>query len=275
MVSTETTPRTLSVRRGGFTMIELLVVIAIIATLVGLLLPAIFGARIKAEIAQAQNDISQISVAIGNWQTSNSSKWLIDHVNMTGSTTGTTDTAGYAWLKSTWPRLVDTNIPTLNLNTGNKCLVYFLMGPNLQGSNKSSSNPLGDGSNSLNSPFLDFPANRIVNGEITDPWKTPYIYFTSRGPSGYRNAQATSGVSPYVEEGTYPTNREKYANSHSFQLISAGPDQEFGPGGFTPNSPTNGQSTSNWTPERNQYQEPNKGFDDVSNFSGGKQLGVK
>src|SRR5215831_5157024 len=58
-------------RRLAFTLVELLVVIAIIAILAGLLLPALRGAKIRAQKTAAQMDLQGIVTAVHKYESDN------------------------------------------------------------------------------------------------------------------------------------------------------------------------------------------------------------
>jgi len=148
--------------------------------------------------------------------------------------------------------------------SGDQCLVFFLGGivsgspPAARGFSTNPRNP-ADGRQDRIGPFFQFESKRLVQGgngfySYNDPYGTPYAYFSS-----YKIANAYSrygvsdcanlGVSPYIQS-TTPT--VTFYNPKSFQIISAGKDRTFGPGGLwgPSNPPTNPAAA-----------------DDMSNFS--------
>jgi prepilin-type N-terminal cleavage/methylation domain-containing protein len=143
---------------------------------------------------------------------------------------------------------------------GEQCLVFYLggipSGPTapfaMQGFSTDVTNPALAGGTTRRGPFFQFQSARLKmfttpgsGGQFPiyiDPWKAgtgpwgpgqPYAYFASSVVSGNGSYQAADclslGVSPYVQQSS-PT--VVFVNPSSFQIISAGRNGAFGPGGL-------------------------------------------
>ncbi len=77
-------------KKTGFTLIELLVIITIISILAAVLLPALNGARDKAQASKCVNNLKQIGLAIALYETDNDEY-------IPRSTWATSATEGNAW----------------------------------------------------------------------------------------------------------------------------------------------------------------------------------
>lgn len=165
------------------------------------------------------------------------------------------------YVEALWPGLRDattgkfTNVawagPTTMPSTGvilegDQCLVFFLGGiPNgpgnigLQGFSNNPADPSTAGGERKR--YFEFDNNRLVyrNGNPFPSYNDafgvahnrlqPFMYFSSgRRANGYDASHAALGVSPYYQQ-LAPL---KYHNANSFQLISAGANGVFGPGGL-------------------------------------------
>jgi prepilin-type N-terminal cleavage/methylation domain-containing protein len=274
-------------RRRGFTLIEILVVIAIIAILAGLLLGGVMAFMSKGPEAKNRNDILQIQQGLNNFYAAyhfyppDEIRLCSDHSKYGASAL---DQQSLKCLNAMFPNLINnwTNIrwagpgtsPTLDVTLeGDQALVFFLLGPPngastpqlMGGFSTNPTDPIDVGGGAPNRKrFMEYDLSRLklvprtgnTAGSMFPSYmdaynKQPLVYFSSNSrQNGYTGIANSLGVSAYLQQ-TTPVN---YYNSTTFQIISAGPDGVFGPGGTT--LPATGA-----------------GSDDMSNFSG-KKLGV-
>jgi len=131
---------------------------------------------------------------------------------------------------------------------GDQCVVFFLGGiPRPQGGGVFamggfSNNPVNPAdATSLKAPTFEFPTSRLKDGRgqgypsFLDPFGVqPFAYFSSFGAkNGYNRYGssdcATLGLSPYADIAGPPVN---YFQPTGHQIISAGYNKQFGPGGL-------------------------------------------
>lgn len=242
--------RTRPTARRGFSLIELLIVMAIIAILAGMLMAGVQRARTVARRTSAANDISQLAAACQAFK-QQFGFYPPDTYTIT-STPGDSDP-----VKRMFPRAASfAGMPGAGTPlTQAETLTFFLGGPGMTGwdpQNPANPNPAGV---TKKGPYFDFAVNRVSGHSFLDPWGTPYIYFRSVNGNDYGGTFAAGGVSPYSQGG-------RAVNQNSVQIISAGANKVFGPGGA-------------WSPGGTGYSEAEAGFDDMANFNQGAQLGVQ
>jgi prepilin-type N-terminal cleavage/methylation domain-containing protein len=276
-------PQTRQTGRGGFTLIELMVVTAIIALLVALTAAAVFKFLRKGPEIQNRSDITQLTTAVGAFKTkfgfyAPSRIKLCFQPGMYGNSqldldsqqvltamfprcTGTWSTTGMNWVQN----LNQTGTVTLE---GEECLVFFLGGVQQTSGNASlcigfstiPTDPMDTSDpNDRIGPFYQFEGSRLALSPrgtnvfvYKDPYGRPYAFFSSfktrNGFNRYAGSDcAALGVAPYEDTAT-PT----YYNPEGVQIISAGANKQFGPGGI-------------WTPA-SAGQIGAAGADDMSNF---------
>jgi type II secretory pathway pseudopilin PulG len=172
---------------------------------------------------------------------------------------------------------------------GQQCLVFFAGGQQVQanglwgctGFATDPTNPMNTSVATRKGPYFTFDSTRLVPGpggflQYLDPYgKQPYAYFSSgKAANGYNAYVLTLGydcpsllgsngqpIQPYYQPPppTNPNAPLQYYNPDTFQIISAGKNQAFGPGGA-------------WTPNVGSGVGA-AGVDDLSNFYNAK-LGV-
>jgi prepilin-type N-terminal cleavage/methylation domain-containing protein len=287
-------------RRQAFTLLELLVVLAIISILVALTLPAVNRARVSGQRAQMQVELNQFFLGVSSFKQDYGHEMLVvgggpnntfrlctSYVDINGNPITETINTSSGPVTRVWPeadfilrtfpqvKLDDTGlrsngspIPITNpdLLDPNQAAVFWLTGGTYCGFHGMSNDPRRPFTPPNNSPgeqrrrtYIDPPSTRIINpdgtsdGKYRDIWGTPLIIFVWQTSIKDYPAIASNGVMPY-------SNAKGKIAAGSCQIISAGADRQFGPGGaYDPDAPA-------WA-----YGQP--GYDDTASFST-KQLGI-
>jgi prepilin-type N-terminal cleavage/methylation domain-containing protein len=238
-------------RRDAFTFVELLIVVAIVALLVALLMAGVMrvlGLQVRTETT---SDITQMTQAMGaakagynNMEYFPSQLILYSDINnyRIGTTNLEKQTAnaframfGKRFISN--GGMVNWGVPNGTVLQGSECLVFYLggivQGGRATGFSKNPTDPTAAGGERLG-PYFNFKVGRLVAlparqaASYLDPNGIPYVYFGALSDNNYDATHAHLGVSPYFASGSTPT---KWLNPNTFQIISAGKDKAFGPGG--------------------------------------------
>jgi len=261
-------------RRSGFTLIEILVVIAIIAVLVSLLAAATMKflasgppAQTRAEMVNLVAAIEKFKLEVGVYPPSR--LMIREDFAYNANSTDQLEKDSIAFLTKLLERnfgiAQDLNGDGVVTNgakwilEGDECLVFCLAGPTGHGFKLAG--------NKVRGPYFTFQAGRAnatgraaSGGQFKnyqDPCGNSYAYYSAwTGPNQYNIYTAkygsdcqSLGVAPYYSG--VATNPQYY-NPSTYQLISAGYNKLFGPGGA-------------WTPAGAQTIG-NNGADDMTNF---------
>jgi prepilin-type N-terminal cleavage/methylation domain-containing protein len=278
-------------RRNAFTLIELLIVITIIGILLALIIAYLSGAfgvgaatRTAVEIGSLEAAVKKFHADHGfyppqkfvicrNFQrvqsldAASARFWTKMYPNMTMVGSNTSNPVP----GSDWANVQTSMVPSLPGGfpsqpvvtlSGDQCLVFFLSGFQGMGLSPNPRDPTDFSNGLTGKKYFDFERQRLFDIKVSgisfpgylDPHGTRYVYFSEEGQVNVQQWDAgTAPIQPYFKQ-TGAT-RDYFKK---FQIISAGADKQFGPGGaYDPNNPVVSSA----------------GYDDIANFRG-KKMGV-
>ncbi|MEX1230124.1 MAG: type II secretion system protein [Planctomycetaceae bacterium] len=250
--------------RSGFTLVELLVVITVIAALIAMLLPAIWSAQRRVRIARVRTEITSFEGAIATFK----AEFNVEPPSAIDFTLSGTPLqyppATRAILRQIWPNIDFASIPALLNNQvldGSECLVFFLGGINNTGFSTNPNTPFASGG-SRTGPFYQFDGGRLQgtapNTVYLDSYpgqQNPLVYFSSYDGRGYQATDNSARMTTY-----YSVNATTPHNQTSHQIISPGPDGQYGTGGIYTEANASAQLVGPRTVEK----------DNITNITGGE-----
>ena len=249
-------------RNSAFTLVELMIVIAIIGILASLATVGVMKALEKGKMVAARTEISQLESAIaaakqnlgGVDNLPSAIRLYSTPAGFAGDTALGVPTAnfltkafGRAWQSNTscpWMGASYTGSYPVTM-TGMAALVYWLGGVRdssltFQGFSSNPAAPwdIGNARYKLKGPFYEFDATRVNNNNpsgiptFLNSWGGAYAYFSSSDYAYFLSNPLSGVLLPYHKSAAPPVSAGSFYNPKTFQIISSGQDQSFGPGGY-------------------------------------------